>query len=156
MSNRKSHQLREEQARLLQDPEHQRQRAEQKHHLSLLHEPNIASVRHAAAKKLGAHVSAIVDIITQLRSPPGDWFSENGKVVTYKFDWAVKVVGEQNFEYDFRHPRKVLVKGSALRSEGLTAGLPLEILRWLCGEPGTEELVLPVERIDSEDSEDWR
>jgi len=67
--------------------------------------------------------------------------------VTLTFNWAMAVVGENHFEYNFRDVRKVLKPGSPLHLRGQAAGLPWVILAWLAGNPATDQLTFTVDKL---------
>ena len=145
-----------------QKPEHKSlqqrrlERQEIKRRLSLHHAPNTAAAQYATTKRLDPiTVHPIVRVVDRLRHPYREAYSQDGRHVKYEFKWAVLVVGEENFEYNFLGPRKVLKKESTLNQLGMKAGLPLEILSWLLGDTEGEELIMPTTEIDSEDSDGW-
>ncbi|KAF2792646.1 hypothetical protein K505DRAFT_387124 [Melanomma pulvis-pyrius CBS 109.77] len=92
---------------------------------------------------------SVVDAVFRLQTPPEEAYNRRHNMITLQFKWAIEIVGEQNFECNFRDPRKVLGRSTPLYNQGIMAGLPLKILAWLAGTPGTEELVLPIEIFDA-------
>jgi hypothetical protein len=70
--------------------------------------------------------------------------------ITLTFKWAVKIIGEENFGYNFQQGRKVICQDAPLWVQRTEAGVPKAILAWLAGKPDTEELIVPIEIFDGE------
>jgi len=101
--------------------------------------------KHSAALS-----AAVIAAVKAFRNPPQENHSEDGTTVTLEFSWAVRIVGEDKFEYNFRDDRKVLKRSSPLRIQGVAAGLPINILKWLAGNPATETLILQVMELNND------
>lgn len=90
-------------------------------------------------------------VVTRLRNPPQELYSEDRSRVRLTVPWAVGIIGPENFEYSEILGRRVISRNSDIHRHGRARGIPHDVFKWLVGDPAEEEVQLPATAFQEED-----
>jgi hypothetical protein len=77
-------------------------------------------------------------VVAQLLIVPAAFFNRTTGTFSVPLDWAVNIIGEDQFGHDTLDPRKILRADSILRRRGLEAGMKARMLAWLSNSSAGE------------------
>ncbi|KAF2259164.1 hypothetical protein CC78DRAFT_586219 [Lojkania enalia] len=90
----------------------------------------------------------VPEVVERLLAPPPEAFKADGSVVL-NVQWAVECIGYAHLEPAPDTRRATLKRDSALRTEATQYGIPAQVIRWLCHEPGFQGPILHVQPEDA-------
>ncbi|KAF2242655.1 hypothetical protein BU26DRAFT_510484 [Trematosphaeria pertusa] len=92
-------------------------------------------------------------IVNRPRNPPPEAYNASRTVVTLPLQWAIGVIGVDQFREEETINRRILRSSSEVRQRGVAAGVPVDVLAWLVGAPATETVELSAEVFKGENKD---
>jgi hypothetical protein len=82
-------------------------------------------------------------IANRFSTPPMAMYNEERTCVSLTANWAVGIIGTEELYTNLRTGARCLRRDSCVRTGGLAAGIPPEVMQWLTGDPIAETMEFP-------------